>query len=343
MKRITVLFGFCFLLCGFAFGTDPTLQAVFDEDWNFRLQEDPLFATSAGNHKFDDRLPSVTKTDWERRNAFYQTILQKLNRIDRAQLNRTDQISYDLLKQDLQDNISEFEFQTYLIPLNADSGFHTEFARLPRQMTLLTVKDYQNYIARLRAFRQYVNQNIGLMREGIRIGMTLPRVVLDGFEVTVSSHIVEDPAKSIFYAPLSNFPASIPAAEHGRLRETAKSAIREGVVAGYSAFLGFMKEEYLPKTRDTIAASELPNGRKYYEYLVRHFTTLDMTPEQVHQTGLSEVKRIRSEMEGIIRSVRFQGDFAAFLQFLRTDPRFYPKTPEDLLKEASFIAKKMDG
>ncbi|MCI0413054.1 DUF885 domain-containing protein, partial [bacterium] len=189
----------------------------------------------------------------------------------------------------------------------------------------------------------YVDQNIGLMREGLRTGMTLAAVVLDGFEVTITTHIEEDPTKSIFFSPLKNFPTSVPNSDQERLRTDAASAISEGVVSGYRTFLEFMQKEYIPKTRRTLGASALPNGKKYYEYLVHHYTTLPLTPEEVHQIGLNEVQRIKKEMEEIIRSVHFKGDFAAFLKFLRTDKRFYATTPAQLLKEASYISKRMDG
>ena len=326
-----------------AFADDAALHAIFDEDWDFRLREDPLFATSAGNHDYDALLPSVKQEDFERRNAFRRTLLKRLESLNQSKLNRSEQISYELLKDDLQDSISEYEFQTHLIPLNADSGFHSEFARLPRQMPLVTVKDYENYIARLNAFPEYVRQNIALMREGLQTGMSLPAVTLQGIETTISSNIVEDPIKSGFYSPFCNFPVTVPVSDHERLRNDGVQAIRENAIPAYKIFLDFMTGEYIPKTRRTLAASDLPKGREYYQYLVEHFTTLKLTPEEVHQIGLREVDRIHKEMEGIIRSTGFQGDFARFLKFLRTDPRFYPKTPEQLLKEASFIAKKMDG
>ncbi len=345
MKTLSIGFFILIILAASfsALATDKALEAIFAEDWKFRLQEDPLFATSVGNHDFDALLPSVRKEDFDRRNQFQHQMLKKLETVDQSRLTKSEQISYKLLKDDLQDSISDYEFQAYLIPLNADSGFHTEFGRLPRQVPLRTLKDYENYISRLNAWPEYVNENIALLREGLQKGMSLPKVVLDGFEVTVTTHIVEDPSKSVFYAPFVAFPGPVPESDRGRLRAEGIRAIQESVIPGYKHFLEFMTKEYVPKTRSSLAASELPNGRKYYEYLVRHFTTLDLKPEEIHQTGLQEVKRIREEMEQVIRSTGYQGDFASFLTFLRTDPRFYAKTGDQLLKEASFIAKKMDG
>src|SRR5919106_1164626 len=252
---------------------DATLQAVLDEDWKFRLKEDPLFATSAGDHEYDALLPSVKKEDFARRNSIRRQTLKKLEALDRSKLTKSERISYDLLKQDLQDNISEFEFNTYLIPLNADSGFHSEFARLPRQMPFVTVQDYENYIARLNAFPEYMRQNISLLREGLQTGMVLPAVTLQGLETSISSNIVEDSQKSVFYAPFAEFPSSVAASPREQLKKKGMQAIQASVIPAYKTFLNFMSGEYIPKTRRTTAASDLPNGRKYYAYLVRHFTT----------------------------------------------------------------------
>lgn len=319
------------------------LHDLFKEEWTFRLKEDPLFATSVGVNDFNDRLPSVTVEDEKRRTEFKRSILKKLKAIDPATLNGIDRVSYELFENQLQNGIAEFEFQGYLIPWNADSGFHTGFARLANDVPLATPKDYENYIARLKAFPEYVQQHIELLREAIRIGMVQPAAVLEGYEGTMSSHVVTDPQKSVFYAPFRSFPVSVPQSDKDRIRKQGEAAIMEGVVVGYKNLLDFFTAEYKPKARKTIGASELPNGREYYAHLVRYFTTTKQTPEQVHQTGLREVDRIKKEMMDIIKQVKFEGDFAAFLKFLRTDPRFYPKTAEDLLKEASYIAKKMDG
>lgn len=332
------------ILSGIALA-DPAadLNALFAEEWNYRLKEDPLFATTVGNHQYDDRLPSVAQEDQDRRAVYYRDALKRLTAIDRSKLNKQDQISYDLFKYFVQDYISSYEFQQYLIPLNADSGFQTEFARLPHLSTLVSTRDYENYIARLRAFPTYVQQNIDLMREGIRTGMVLPSAVMAGYEVTMTTHMVSDPKKSVFYPPFETFPAAFSESDQTRLRADGVKAIIESVIPAYKSLLEFMQKEYVPRTRPTLAATQLPGGEKYYAFLVRHFTTLPLTPDEVHENGLREVARIHKEMEEIIRSVHFQGDFAAFLQFLRTDKRFYASSPEELLKDAAYIAKQMDG
>jgi uncharacterized protein (DUF885 family) len=345
MKKILVIL--FILSSNVFFGADMNsnseLNALFQEEWQWRLKEDPLSATSVGVNTYNDKLPSVTEKDEERRAHDRQAFLGRLHQIDPTKLNNSDRISYELFEYQLQDAILDFQFKSYLIPWNADSGFHSGFAQLARQVPLDTVKDYENYIARLNAFPAYVQQHIELLREGIKTGMILPEVVLNGFEGTMSAHIVDDPTKSVFYDPFAKFPVTVKASEQERLRQEGTKAIQQSIVPAYKTLLDFFVKEYKPNARKTTGASELPNGKKFYEYLVRHYTTLNVTPEEVHQTGLREVDRIQNEMKAVIEKTGFKGDYASFLKFLRTDPRFYAKTPEELLKDASYIAKRMDG
>jgi uncharacterized protein (DUF885 family) len=214
---------------------------------------------------------------------------------------------------------------------------------LPEQTPLATVKDYDDYVARLRAFPAYARQNTELLRQGIAAGQTLPRVVMRGFTDAIAMHVVDDVARSIFWKPFASFPAAVPESARERLREAGRDAIRDAVVPAYRDFLGFMRDEYIPHARATIAAADLPDGRELYAFEVRHFTTLDLTPEAVHAIGLREVERIHGEMLAVLRQVAWKQGLPEFLEFLRTDPRFYARTPEELLKDAAFIAKRMDG
>lgn len=319
------------------------LHTLFDEEWAWRLAEDPLFATSAGEHRYDDRLPSVSVPDEARRAADRRKFLSRLRAIPIQSLSESDRVSHAMFEWELADAIEGFERKRHLLPLTADSGFHTEFARLPEEVPLATTRDYENYIARLGAFPAYAGQYITLLREALKAGTTLPRVVLEGYERGIAAHVVEDPSKSRFSAPFREFPATVSEADRSRLRKAGEAAVREGAVAGYRAFLDFMTKEYIPGARTSLGASSLSDGKALYQYLIRHYTTLDLTAEQVHEIGLKEVARIRAEMDAVIKKTGFSGDFAAFLKFLRTDPRFYPKTPEELLKAAAWIAKRMDG
>lgn len=323
--------------------TDPALRAVFDEDWQFALVEDPLFATYVGDHRYDDRLPAETPADLERRDRHAKAMLAKLHAIERGKLERQDRISYDMFERQLEDALADYEFGAYRMPINADSGFHVGFADLPNQMTFVVTRDYDNYLARLRAWPKYLEQEIALMRRGLQDGFTPPRVVLQGYEKTATSLVVEAPEKSVFWKPFEQFPPGVPEAERPRLRAAAAAAIRGAVVPGYRTFADFLAKEYIPGCRTTIGASALPRGQEYYAHLVRSFTTLNVGAQQVHEIGEREVARIHAEMLAVVKQVGFAGDLPAFLRFLRTDPRFYAKTPEELLMRASWIAKRMDG
>lgn len=319
------------------------LHDLFVREWEERLRDDPLLATSVGRHEYDHLLPEVTPEAYGRRAERARGFLEELAAINRDTLPRADRVSYDMFRRQLELRVADIEFGDYEIPLNADSGFHTDLPRLPSDMPLADVDGYDDYLARLAGLPEYVGQQIANMRRGLGRGMSLPRAVLAGIEVTMTTHIVDDPRQSVFWAPFESFPTGVPASEHGRLREAGADAIMKGVVAGYRAFHDFMMDEYIPRTRESLGASDLPDGPDYYRHKIRSFTTLDLSPEQIHQIGLEHVALIRSEMDRVIEAVGFEGTFAEFLEFLRTDPRFYAVTPAELLKEAAFIAKRMDG
>ncbi len=331
--------------CGTPASEDASrpLDELFEEAWEFRLSENPLFATSTGDRRYNDRLPSVTVEDEARRAEYWREMLKRLQSIDRSRLERQDQVNYDIFKLLLEDRIAGFEFQSHLIPILADSGFHIGFARLPKRVPLSSVEDYENYIARLRAFPLYVDQHIELMRRGLEIGFTQPQVILQGYETSILAHIADDASQSVFYEPFEKFPATLAESERQRLASLGEAAVLEAVSPAYRKFLDFFVGEYRPAARTTIGASDWPDGRRYYTHLIEHFTTLPLSADEIHQTGLQEVARIRSEMQEIIAQVGFQGSFDEFLNFLRTDPRFYAKTPDELLRNARDISKRMDA
>ncbi len=319
------------------------LRTLLDAVWDFDMREDPLNATRVGDHRYNDRLPDESLANQLRRQQAKSEFLQKLQGLARDRLSRDEQINYDILTRQLRDDIAEFGFDSPLIPITNRSGFHLSFAELPQQVPLNNLVDYQNYIARLQAYGHYTDQHVELMREGIRRGAVLPLVVLEAYRDPIATHFVDDVDQSLFDAPFDRFPNPIPAEEREQLRATGRAAITETVIPAYRRFLQFMESEYLPAARSSIGAKDLPQGREFYRHRVRLFTTLDISPEEVHETGQKEVARIRQEMEAIIAKVGFQGGFGEFLEFLRTDPKFYVTTPEQLQKEVSWILKRMDG
>jgi uncharacterized protein (DUF885 family) len=319
------------------------LHDLFQREWELRLKEDPLEATSVGRHEYDALLPSATFAELQRENGEAKAFRDELAAIDRARLSADDQVNYDIFQRQLDNRIADFELGDYQMPFNADSGFHTGFSRLPEDVPLATVKDYENYMSRLRAWPRYVREQIELMRMGLKRGMSVPRETLVGYDKSISTHVVDDVAQSVFWVPFTKFPSTVPAGERERLSREGRTAVTEGAVAGYREFLDFYRKEYAPQARATLAAADLPDGRAYYRQQIRRYTTLDLSPEEIHKIGLGEVERISREMNEVMRQVGFKGDFAAFLKFLREDPQFYARTPRELLEKASFLAKKIDG
>lgn len=324
-------------------GAPERLQQLFADDWEVRLRESPLFATSLGDTRYSGQLGGAGLADVERRTAESRRMLERLRAIPRDSLSPGDRINYDIFERAKREDVEEAELGLHLIPITNREGFHTFFPQLPDQVPLATVADYEAYVSRLRAFRPWVGQHVEVMREGIRRGMVLPSVSLVGVEETLQPHIVADPTASLLWKPFAAFPAGVPEGERARLAAAGRAAIEESVVAGYRDFLEFMRAEYVPGARRGIGASELPNGRALYAQRVRSYTTLDLTPDQVHETGLREVARIRAQMDSLIAAVGFTGTFPEFIQFLRTDPRFYVSTPEELLSRTALVLKRMDG
>jgi len=324
-------------------GATEALYQLFADEWQHRMEVNPLFATMAGDHRYNDRLGDVSTDGHGRREASARDFLARLEAIDKDALSAGDRVNYDIFRRMLNERMAGYRFNTHLTPITNRGGFHVSFAQLPDRVPLATVNDYENYIHRLRAFKLYTEQHIELMRTGIAAGYVLPNVVLEGYGPTIESHIVGDAQESLLYKPFEQFPDGIRSSEHQRLRAEGAEAIVTSVIPGYAALRDFMAADYLPAARETIAASDLPEGRAFYEHLVRRFTTLEVTPEDVHQVGLGEVSRIRAEMKTVIDETGFSGSFQEFVEFLRTDSRFYVGEPDALMKEVALVLKKMDG
>ena len=239
------------------------LHDLFDEAWTFQLQEDPLQASRVGDEAANDRLPSMAPEDLARRDAFWRDALSRLDEIDRNALGNQDRINYDIFRTQLENRIRDYELGGHLLPLTVDSGFHIGFARLPAQMPFRNARDYTNYVARLDGAPTYFGQYTELLRGGLAEGMTLAAVILDGYEITIDTHVVDDVETSVFWAPFAAFGASLSPADRDRISAEGRRAIQESVVPAYRAFLEFMTGEYVPGARPTIGAYDLPNGREY--------------------------------------------------------------------------------
>ena len=318
-------------------------QRLLDDEWAARLRADPLMATAVGVHRYDDRLPSVTPADFELQRHADERFLARLVAIPRAALPAERQLDYDLFGYAQRDRLALAPFREWRLPLTSDSGFHTEVLLMADGLALRSAADYEHYVARLNAVPAYFDQQVANLRQGMADGFTLPAAVMPGVLKIVAGQQYARPEDCPLYEPFRHMPDTIAAADQERLRAAGRAALAGQVLPAYRRLQSFLRDAYAPAARRSLGASELPDGRAYYAALVRHYTTLDLSPEQVHATGLAEVARIRGEMDRTMRAAGFKGDFAAFVQFLRTDPRFYAKTPEQLLERAAWIAKQIDG
>ncbi len=315
---------------------------VFAQNDSYKLKE--IINKVQDRKSYDKKeypLGIFTKAHYRREGQFAKERLEKLKELNKENLTSSERISAELLKFRLQETVDKFEFQTYLNPLLSDAGFHVSLAYQVRE--LANYAQVKSYLAKLNAVPVYVDQHLALIREGIYKGITQPKVIFEGYEATYNDQIVKDYKDSFYYSPFENLPQSLTQAQKDSVLKEAEIAIKTKVIPQFKRIKQFFETEYLPKARETVGVSAIPNGREYYQNRLDFYTTLDLTAEEVHQIGLDEVARINSEMKTIIKEVEFDGSFEEFIQFLRTDEQFYAKTPEELLMVARNISKKIDA
>ena len=319
------------------------LHQLLHDEWERRLQFDPLFATSTGETRYNDRLPRVREEDYAAYYADLSTFRARLEGIEREMLPPEEKLNYVIWQRLIDNDLHELELGGYRLPLSKVWGFHLALPDCYLNMPFDTLEDYERYIGRLRDFPRYIQDQIELMRGALQRGFIPPRVILEGVDEAIRAQMVADPTLSVNYQPFLSLPAGFSETQRTRLGQAGQAAIQKAVIPGYQAALDFLLDEYLPAARDTIAASELPNGLEFYTHRIQFFTSLNLTPQEVHQIGLDEVKRIRAEMEAVQQKVGFTGNFRQFIEFLRSDARFYVQTPEQLLEKTALVLKRMDG
>lgn len=318
------------------------LHALFDDEWDYGLEQNPLYASTLGDRRWNDKLPDASLAAVEKDFAHTQETLKKLAAIDRSALTPADQLNYDLFKHQEENAIEEHKFKTYLIAVSAqDGGVHT-LDTVAALLRFDTLKDYRDWLARLNAYPQMMDQSIELMREGIRSKVMPSKWTMMRVPEQIEKRVVSDPTQSDYYAPFKSFPKSISTADQQQLSDAAKAAVNDKVIPSLKKFHEFFVTEYLPNCYPDAGVWQMPNGDAYYAYAVRMHTTTSMTPEQVHELGLSEVKRIRGEMDALKDKAGFKGSMQEFFTFLRTDPRFFYKTGDELLEASRANAKRID-
>ena len=324
-----------------ATSADAHFKAIYTKEWKWRVAQ--RLARADDERGVSPALARVDAPAQEARQRYWTGILNELDALRPASLSPAERVNFAVYRAQVAALLDAQRFREYEQPVNADSAFWTDVtfgARRPFK----SLDDYRNYLKQLAALPDYFAQETANMRAGLARGFTPPRVTLAGRDVALSSIAEASTAQdTVFFTPFKTFPASVPAADQEALKAQAAAVIRDAVQPAYARVLAFFRNEYVPQARTTLAATSMPGGPAYYQSKIVEFTTTSLSADQIHAIGLAEMAKIRAEMHAIMQQVEFKGDLAAFLQFLRTDPQFYAKTPRELLMRAAWTAKKFDA
>jgi len=331
-----------------ASAADQRFEAIYGEEWAWRQAQTGSADEDGDSSGGNTRLPDVGAQAQQARLKVWDEVLGQLDALDAQALSAENRINLAIYRAQVLDLADEVRLRAYEMPFNADSSFWSNLAFMARR-PLRTPAEFRAYIARLDDVPRYFGQQTENMRAGLARGFSVPRAVLDGREASIAAVAeLTDPTEAALYAPFKRMPAQIPAAEQRALQQEAQRAIAQSVIPAYATLRGFFRDEYVPQARTTLAAEAMPDGEAFYRQQIRKYTTLELTPEQIHRIGLEDVARIQAEMDAIIDDIGFTGRsretrFADFLQFLRTDPQFYATEPQRLLERAAWISKRVDG
>jgi uncharacterized protein (DUF885 family) len=319
----------------------PLLKLI-EATWQEDLVDNPLMATQLGDARYNDKLPDMSAEGLAARNKKNFTRLQSLNKMTRDKLDKPDQLNYDLFYREIKGRIDEFQFKPWVYAANTYDGPQM-LSQVAEFTPFKTVKDYDNWIARINASGLYIDQWIAQFTMAAQERRTQPRVIVNKVLEQMKGQLVTDPEASPFYAPFKKIPDSIPAAEKDRLTAAGKLAVQSVAVPAYQRFDKFLREVYLPASRDSVGVSDTPDGELYYRNRIKHYTTIDnIDALRIHNLGLEEVKRIRGEMEKTLEGINFLGTLDQFLGFIRNDPRFFYKSPDELFAAYKKTARDIE-
>ena len=318
---------------------DATFESLWKTEWKWRKALTSDNDDDSGEDAINSHFPDVSKTAQDAKLAYWTNVLAQLDKISPASLSPDQQVNYTVYRNQIETLVSQQKFHKYEMSFGFWNGL-SYAARKPMR----TEQDYRNYIAYLNDVPRYFGQNIDNLRAGLKRGFTPSQVSLQGRDssvaITFENKKVED---TVFYTPFLDMPASIPADKQAELKKLGAEAISQSVIPAHQTLLTFLGKDYIPGARKTIAAYDLPDGKAYYQSLIREYVTLDMTPDQIHQIGLDEVAKIKVEMQAVMDEAGFKGTLQQFNDFLRTDPQFYAKTPQAFLDRGAWISKEFDG
>ena len=324
-----------------AAGAADDLNALYESEWERGLREHPVAASGAGDHRFDAMLSDLSSEALAKSEAADRAALERARQIPASDLDDQARLNRDMFIWEMQRAVDGQRFGGRWMPLDQQGGIQT-FDTVLETVELRSVADFEHWIARLNGLDRHIAQTVELLKQGVETGWLPPRVVMQRVSRQIANQVVEKPEDSPFWKAFAALPDAIPHAEQERLRREARQAIAEHVLPGYRALQRYFDDVYLPACRDSIAATELPDGKDYYAWLAAGFTTTPKTPDEIHQIGLDEVARIRAEMLKIKDEVGFEGDLQAFFDHLRSDPKFFYSDPAELLKGYRDVAKRID-
>ena len=316
-------------------------QTLLDEHWEWRLANSPVMASMMGDRRYNREWGDFSLAAVEQDHLETRDFLRRAYAIGRDALSADDQLNYELFRRQLQDDVDGHQFEGYLVPFDHQGGVQNLDITASR-LSFTSVADYDDWLARLDGIDDVIDQTIALAEQGRKKGLVAPAILMQRMPDQIAGQVVEFAADSPFFRPFADLPESFSPADRERLRAEATNVIEKTVVPAYKKLDKYFSKKYLPAARDSIGLSSLPNGSAWYEHQARSFTTTRLSPDEIHRTGLDEVKRIRNEMEQVIREVEFEGSFQDFLTYLRTDPQFYFDNPDDLYQEYLATSKRLD-
>jgi len=349
LKKYKMLAVACVAAFGVAMGqfsyadTAHDFQKILTDQWAAATKEKVFFRTDPDGFRLNGTLPEFNKIARDRRAAFNGKILSRLSHIDAAKLSKADQISYKIFKYERQAEAKSDQGPGYLFPITSLFGYHTYFADAPANMSFLKEQDYEKYLISLADFPRYNQEEIAILAQAVAKGYVQYCRSMKGYEKSISEHIVKDPAKSKLFGPFKKYPPQMTLAKQTYFTQQGRKLIAEKIIPQYQALYDFYTKDYITHCRKTASISSLKGGAEYYKSQIEYFTTTDMEPQEIHDLGLSEIKRIRGEMLAIMKKVGFKGNFKEFLSSLRHEPRFYAKSEQELLRRAALIAKTAEG
>jgi uncharacterized protein (DUF885 family) len=315
-------------------------RKFLDDEWDYVMHEYPTWATSVGYPGQNHRWTDVSLKAIERRKDHTRESLNRLLEIDKTQLNEADRLNYELYERNLKLSIHGQRFKEEYFQIDQLGGIQQEVAHTFAFMPTSNVEDFENILARFQGIPKQIDDTIILLKKGLKLGITPPRITLQDVPDQIKAQMVVD--NNPMMVPFNKILDSIPEEYRIEIQKRAKKILVDKVIPAYTKLHRFFVETYLPSTRESIGFCELPDGKAWYAFKVKRSTTTEMSPEEIHQLGLREVKRIRHEMEQVIKNTGFEGSFPDFTEFLRNDPQFFFETPEELLAAYRDIAKRAD-